>query len=242
MCGRMGMHKAPSWRALYGYYNIINSDDDPLKGLYENFDIAPTAKVPIVANRQGERRMTVARWGMVPRWAREMPNQHLFNARSDTLETQYRRWLSIPATLQDTVSGAWWLPFKDGFRCLMPMSGYYEWKDGQAYWFRIADRETFTIAGLWDYNPHLSTRDWPKGIVSCAMITVEPNEQVAPIHDRMPAILHEDDYEAWLSIDTSYEDALALLRPYSGTDMIIEPVVKAGDLRIVGDDQHELAI
>lgn len=69
----------------------------------------------------------------------------------------------------------------------------------------------FAMAGLWD--------TWGD-LYSCTIITTVANELMAPIHDRMPVILAQDDYAQWLSPDNTDTDGLqALLRPSSPEDM-----------------------
>jgi len=52
-------------------------------------------------------------------------------------------------------------------------------------------------------------------ITTCTIITTQPNELVAPIHNRMPVILLPDDEEYWLDPDlTEPEPIVNLLRPY----------------------------
>ncbi len=109
-------------------------------------------------------------------------------------------------------------------RCLIPADGFYEWKklpDGtkQPYRICLAHRGPFSFAGLWETNKDLD-------VISCTIITCPPNEVAGAIHNRMPVILLQEDYDAWLSPETSQDDAKALLRPYEG-DMVAYPVKKA---------------
>ena len=105
-----------------------------------------------------------------------------FNARAETVETK---------------------PFfRDAFkrtRCLIPASGYYEWKNTpdskQPYYFSRADGEPMTFAGLWDEWKDSATGEKLK---SCTMIITEPNEIAVDIHDRMPVILDSANFDAWL--------------------------------------------
>jgi putative SOS response-associated peptidase YedK len=105
-----------------------------------------------------------------------------FNARAKTVETK---------------------PFfRDAFkrtRCLIPASGYYEWKNTphgkQPYYFSRADGEPMTFAGLWDEWKDRATGE---KLNSCTMIITEPNEIAVDIHDRMPVILESADFDAWL--------------------------------------------
>ncbi|MEZ5933984.1 MAG: SOS response-associated peptidase family protein [Alphaproteobacteria bacterium] len=69
---------------------------------------------------------------------------------------------------------------------------------------RCAGPVVFT--GLW------ATWRPPEGeeITSYTIMTTEPNELMAEIHDRMPVILGADDYDRWLDLDT---DPTKVLRP-----------------------------
>jgi|SRR5882724_386128 len=73
----------------------------------------------------------------------------------------------------------------------------------QPWHFRPADVELFALAGI--------TAMW-QGIRSVSLITTQPNELMAPIHDRMPVIIAPEDYVAWLERDAS--EALHYVRPY----------------------------
>jgi hypothetical protein len=107
--------------------------------------------------------------------------------------------------------------FRESFerrRCLIPASGYYEWKnmpDGkQPYYFTRRDGEPLTLAGLWD-----QWHEKPVGAVikSCTMVITGPNEFVGDIHDRMPVIVEPQDFERWEKGDM--RDAAALMKPDS---------------------------
>lgn len=85
------------------------------------------------------------------------------------------------------------------------------------YYFHAADDRTICFAGLWDY---WESKDGKQSVTSCTVITTLPNDVVESVHDRMPAILHPRDYNAWL--DPQYQDVdilHALLRPYEGNDL-----------------------
>ena len=57
------------------------------------------------------------------------------------------------------------------------------------------------------------------------IITVEPNSLMAPIHDRMPAILRPEDEAAWLDVSARNVPAiLAMLKPYPAEEMEAYPV------------------
>jgi putative SOS response-associated peptidase YedK len=117
--------------------------------------------------------LTSLHWGLTPAWAR---------TRADPL----------PAVNARAESLAEKPTFRDSFRtrrCLIPASGFYEWKISgrtrEPWLFRLHNRQPFALAALWD--------TWlaPDGTAheSCAVITTAPNALMSPIHHRMPAIL-----------------------------------------------------
>jgi putative SOS response-associated peptidase YedK len=97
------------------------------------------------------------------------------------------------------------------------MGGFYEPhvnEDGSRdqFFLHLADREVFGVAGLWDR----SRRNDGAWIQSCVLITVPANRLLAGIHNekqRMPAILAEEDHEAWLF--GAKPEARAALKPYA---------------------------
>jgi putative SOS response-associated peptidase YedK len=94
--------------------------------------------------------------------------------------------------------------FRNAFkrkRCLIPVSGYYEWQDtpgGKQPWYFTArdGSPALTVAGLWD---EWTDKETLKPLKSCAMIITEPNKFVAEVHDRMPVLLTEEQFDPWLS-------------------------------------------
>lgn len=86
-------------------------------------------------------------------------------------------------------------------RCLVPADGYYEWKtEGKAkipFLYEIDGGKPFAFAGLWEFwKP---PQGEGKSLESCTLITTEPNDLAAKVHDRMPLILDPPDYDKWLS-------------------------------------------
>ena len=131
------------------------------------------------------------RWGIIPAFHRGAAKDWkaaTFNARSETVE-QLRTFRNI------------WRRN----RCLIPVSGYYEWHrpDGvpkkqppQPYYFTARDgAPILTVAGIWDRwtNPEDG-----RELRSCAMMITEPSAFVAEVHDRMPVLLRTDQFDAWL--------------------------------------------
>lgn len=172
-----------------------------IKAYYPRYNIAPGQKVPVIGlNNSGKRGLAFMRWGLIPRWAKEQSvGYKMINARAETVEKK-------PA-------------FKDSFfhrRCLIPADGFYEWKNANGkkipYRFILPDKSVFTFAGIW------SSWTSPEGnkVLTCCIITTSANEYIKDIHDRMPVILADEEYqEAWLS-SNRISELKSLLQPYSG--------------------------
>jgi putative SOS response-associated peptidase YedK len=171
--------------------------------LQPSFNVAPTDPVAVVLNN-GAKRLVSMRWGLVPYWATDPKiASKLINARAETL----------------TAKAA----FKEAFkkrRCLVIADGFFEWqKQGTKktpLFLYLKDERPFGFAGLYEiWTPPLG-----EPLVTCTIITTEPNELVRPIHNRMPVILPKTSEDFWL--DSSIDDhtrLLDLLRPYPAEEM-----------------------
>lgn len=178
--------------------------------LFPRYNIAPTQGVPIVRLGEDERRhLTMVHWGLIPGWADDPKiGNRMINARGDTVATK-------PSFRQ---------AFKKR-RCLVVADGFYEWQQTggprkQPYYIRLKNDGPFAFAGLWER--------WSKGgtpIESCTIITTEPNELMAELHDRMPVILRPGAYGVWLDPAVQEPERLQpLLCPYPAGEMVAHPV------------------
>ncbi len=174
--------------------------------LFPRYNVAPTQ--PVLAVRAGAtgREAALLRWGLVPPWAKDA-KQAPINARSETAADK--------PTFRHAMRKR---------RCLVPADGFYEWAvvggRKQPYCFRPPGERPWAFAGLWE------RWEGPGGPVeSCAILTTGANDLVQPVHDRMPVILPERHWPAWL--DTGLQDAaelVPLLRPYPADAMRAYPV------------------
>jgi len=110
-------------------------------------------------------------------------------------------------------------------RCLVPASGFYEWKkDGKRkipYYIHLKDSPLFAIAGLYDVWYDAFNVAHP----TYTIITTDANDLVAPLHDRMPVILKQEDENRWLAGDApTSAEMKKLLGPYPPGEMDAYPV------------------
>ena len=171
----------------------------------ERFNVAPTDEVAAVVEHHGERVVDAFRWGLVPFYAKTAKDgARLINARAETVETS-------PA-------------FRTAFarhRCIIPADAFYEWRRerdpatgrtirSEPFAVRRSDGEPLALAGLWSSwrDPDTAAR-----LYTCTILTTDPNELVARIHNRMPVVLAPTDWDAWLAEGTSPEQLRGLLRP-----------------------------
>lgn len=176
------------------------------------FNIAPTQNIAAIRAdaTTKQRQLVLLHWGLVPSWADDPKiGSRMINARADSVAEK-------PS-------------FRSAFkkrRCLILADGYYEWKKigtkKQPYHIRMADERPFAFAGLWE-QWRGSGDSGP--LESCTIITTDANESSRVVHDRMPVILDEPDYNLWLDPEVADRTVLEpLLVPYTGGEMTAVPV------------------
>lgn len=204
MCGRYAITLAPE--AMRDLFKTLNTVDYPPR-----YNVAPTQPILAIYEKHGLRIMEHMRWGLVPPWVKDPKSfSLLINARAEGMEDK-------PAFKGSLRYG----------RCIVPASGYFEWHtnpDGskQPYYVTYADGRPMALAGL------RATWRGPSGeeIPSAATVTVAANADLEPIHDRMPAILdNEDKIDAWLDIEhVGVEQAVQLAMPLPQGVLAFHPV------------------
>jgi putative SOS response-associated peptidase YedK len=192
-----------------------------------SYNIAPTTFQPVVRldRDTGKRELVPMRWGMVPFWARDANVSYsTINAQAETL------------SMSETYCDA----FKHR-RCLVPADGYFEWKkldvkNRQPFAIALKDGSMLAFAGIWDRWRDEAT---DQVLETYSIITTEPNELMATIHSRMPAILAPRDYERWLApADHLARLPVDLLRPFDSDAMTAWRVGK--DVGNVKNDSPDL--
>lgn len=238
MCGRYATTRTSTeLSALFEAY------DDTGGRLAADYNVAPTDPVPVVrmatpaeaadpvrddaasAVRQEMpervRSLGLARWGLVPAWAKDARGgARMINARAETVATTRAYARSFARR-----------------RCLIPADGWYEWlrRDGaakQPYFMTRVDGGVLALAGIWSI--------WSNGgepLLTCSVITTPARGDLALVHDRMPLLLPPNRWTAWLA--GGGESAELLAPPADETLAAIEirPVGRAvGDVRNDGPE------
>jgi putative SOS response-associated peptidase YedK len=199
MCGRFGLTRPEA-------LSLERFGISELPPLVPRYNIPPSSDILVVRERKAVTGAEMIRWGLVPSWAKDPSiGNRMANVRSDTAleKTSFR------AAMQKR-------------RCLIPADVFFEWQDvpGQKrrkpYAVAFRDGEIFALGGLWEAWRAKESGEW---LITCAILTTEPNELLEPIHDRMPVIIPPDQYRAWLDGSTTMDDVRRLVAPYSSDEM-----------------------
>jgi putative SOS response-associated peptidase YedK len=207
MCGRYAEYIGPS--RMRRVYELSETPRD----LVPRFNIAPSQSAAVV--REGadhERTLAMLHWGLIPPWARDLKSgPHPINARAETAHERpmFRKALRVR-------------------RCLVPASGFYEWKKvngaKRPYFCRLRDEEPFGMAGLWEHWHGPDGED----IESFTILTTDANDLMAELHDRMPVIVDPADYAVWLDPEVTDPHVVEhILRPFPADRMEAYPVSPA---------------
>jgi len=100
----------------------------------------------------------------------------------------------------------------------------------------MKDGSPFGIAGLWENWKHPASGEWVR---TFAIITVPANELVGTIHDRMPAILHKEDYEKWLGPEPAPHH---VLRPFPSALLRMWPISRRVNSPMNDEDFTEFSL
>jgi len=195
----------------------------PLPNVEARYNAAPTQILPVVRRNPetGERALSMLRWGLVPVWATDLSvGNRMINARCETVAT----------------TAAYRSAFQKR-RCLVLADGFFEWQKaagGKQPYAITTNAPPFAFAGLWEGWKDPATEQW---VHTFTIITGPANAAVAAVHDRMPVILPEEHWAAWLG-DERGSDLHSMLRPFPAERTCLWPVSKAvGNVR---NDSPEL--
>lgn len=165
MCGRYALFD--SEQNIKSHFKINN-----LGVLKPRYNIAPSLSIPIILPTG----MEYAHWGFTPDWLLERGEATgPINARIESINEK------------PMFQYAW-----KKQRCLIPFSGFFEWRDGprkQPFFFR-APKDLAAFAGIYTKSQ--------QGL-SVAIVTQFATDKIKNIHERMPCVLHENKYDEYLS-------------------------------------------
>ena len=207
MCGRYVSTKSTA--DLLDEFDAVDATES--QPVEPDFNIAPTKPVRAVVTRvpRGEqqpvRQLRVARWGLVPSWAKDASiGNRMFNARAESVsdKSAFRRAF-------------------EKRRCLLPADGWFEWQrevDGagkpfkQPYYMTPPDGHSLALAGLYEFwRPQGADEDVPM-LLSVTVLTVQSRGELAEIHDRMPLVIERPHWQRWL--DPAQSGPVRLIAPH----------------------------
>lgn len=218
MCGRVVSAFSRDDLAAY-----LDADEIVTPELPPSYNVAPGATLYALAQTSGGRRLGTMRWGLVPSWASH-PDEgpRPINARAETL-------LERPA-------------FSDALErrrvCLVPVGGFYEWREGpegkEPFLLTSSDGSPLVLAALWSRW----SAEWAESLVTCTIVTTAANDDVAPLHDRMPAVVQPAHWATWLDRTSSdVRRKLQLLAPAPVGSLVARKVSrKVNDARNDGPE------
>ena len=192
MCGRFTQQI--SWRELRDLYNL--SAEPEAWEIKTRYNGAPTQEFAVCRlNSQGDRSVSLLRWGLVPFWANDRSiASRLINARAESVNSK-------PS-------------FRNAFRsrrCLIPASGWFEWSHvgtrKQPYFIASADDEVLSFAGIWEL--------WDKEgdpVETFSIITTAATPNLSDIHHRQPAVIPQSAFDDWFDPSSSTSDLLNYLK------------------------------
>lgn len=201
MCGRFTLRT--NLKVVGEWFDGLAMPD-----LRPRYNIAPSQQVLAIRVADGKPEATTLKWGFLAPWAKSAkdPMQPI-NAKSETVGTSRM-----------------FRPALQKRRCLIPADGFFEWKaDGkkkQPFYIRRRDESPFAFAGIWT--------EWGKddeSIQSFAILTKAADEQMAPLHARMPVMFAPPEFDAWLSGEFADQgDVEKLLAGTAPMELGISPV------------------
>jgi putative SOS response-associated peptidase YedK len=211
MCGRFVSSSSAEDIARYFDVDVVS---EQAVAHQPNYNTAPTSDVLTVYSDGSVRRLDTFRWGLVPKWAKDLRiGNRLINARMESVADK-------PA-------------FRGAFRrrrCILPADGFFEWNrpsgasQKQPWYIHRPDGEPYAFAGLWEqWRGRLPRAGDDRGasgsdsgddevtVRSVTILTGPANARMAELHERMPVILPAAQWDPWLDPDLQDPDELGRL-------------------------------
>lgn len=232
MCGRYALVYDGDELARHMSKQLNRVIHPPKQSYERSYNVAPTNEVPIyfsstsshldnVDNRkelnqpmdnisnEDTYHLGMMRWGFIPHWAKDLD--------------QFKGYTTINARLESLKTSKLYGQSLSAKRCVVPISGYYEWKTPDSksktksgktpyYITRKSSGDVMYLAALYEYNKNLD-------LYTFSIITGNAPKNLKWLHSRMPCVL-EPNTEAWNlwienseKINLSQEELSKLLKP-----------------------------
>lgn len=164
-----------SKKEVENYYNIQTKKES----LFEaHYNLSPGHQLPVITLSNGDPQIEPKRWG----------KSGSTGAENTTIEKE-----NLLARLKES----------DISRCVLPLSGFYIWKDDREksnpFFVRLLDDAIVSVAGI-----YVSGEDEYVSIV-----TTESNALVQPMSARMPLLLDQPTALQWLEKEIDMEELLS---------------------------------
>lgn len=182
MCGRFTQEF--TWAELYEFYSPVN---ELVPNLRPSWNIAPTQDAGVLVLEEQGLLYRTMRWGLIPFWAKdEKIGNGLINARVETVSSKPAFRAAYKAR-----------------RCVVPASGWYEWKVHtagtgdkavkQPYYVMHRDDRPLSFASLWER--------WrgSEDVFSFTILTTQASSGMRDYHDRMPMVMDDVGVKTWLA-------------------------------------------
>lgn len=178
-----------------------------------HYNASPGQYLPVITN-DNPSVVQLFRWGFIPAWAKEENvGYKMINARAEGITEK----ASFKKAAQSQ-------------HCLVLANSFFEWKQNSTgkngktpYRIQPTDQQLFAMAGIWNKWTNYETGE---EIPTFAIITIEANEFMQLLHERMPVLLPQNNALEWISSGQPQANRLALLQPYASTAMEAYEVTK----------------
>ncbi len=200
MCGRFA-----AWLEFSELRELMPGELIGRLDVPHGYNIAPSLTIQTAVLKDDGFHLTPMHWGLEPDWAR-----------STLINAQAEKYLGG--------GRSFWKSLR---RCVIPASGFYEWKGTgrgkQPMFIRRKGGKPIIFGGL--YSVLENPDDGPPE--RCVIVTTKPNELVSDIHNRMPVLLRDEHVEPWGDEDVPREELEDAAEPYPSGALEAYPVSKA---------------
>lgn len=170
MCGRFAQAYDDS--ALIGKFLL----EEISERIQPQFNLSPGKKVNTIIHSGSKNNLSNMEWGFSEIKGNPLPSL-IINSRIETLE-----------------SGKGYASLVSKHRCLIPVSGFYEWHRGQPFYITLPADKIMVLAGVFTENTG--------GEKFCSVVTTDSAGTLKNIHHRMPLILYQENIDKWLLSET----------------------------------------